>query len=231
MAPFERFKGTDRYIVDADLAQVVDAAIVLRRPLLVRGEPGTGKTLLAHAIAEALGHPLIAWHIKSTTKAVDGLYTYDVVQRLNDSRFGDRDVADIRRYVRFGPLGRAFTSDVPVVVLIDEIDKADIESSSSRTISCASSTKWRSTFPSSTRPSAPATVRSPSSRATRRRSFPTPFSAAACSTRSRSPTAPRWSGSSACTIRTSTVRDEDPFLGVLLKQEQDLHARRAGTVS
>ncbi len=122
-----QFTGTSGYIVDGSLASVVDAAVALRRPLLVKGEPGTGKTLLAKAIAEGLGIPLISWHIKSTTKAVDGLYTYDVVARLNDSRFGTGDVSDIRRYIRYGPLGRAFLADEPVVVLIDEVDKADLE--------------------------------------------------------------------------------------------------------
>ena len=107
--------------------KVVNAAVALRRPLLVKGEPGTGKTLLARAVAEALGLPLLTWHIKSTTKATEGLYVYDVVQRLNDSRFGDRDTSDIRRYIRLGPLGQAFSRDTPCVVLIDEIDKADIE--------------------------------------------------------------------------------------------------------
>ncbi|MCB9685140.1 MAG: MoxR family ATPase [Alphaproteobacteria bacterium] len=124
---FARFEGTSGYIVDDGLRQVVDAAIALRRPLLVKGEPGTGKTLLATAVAEALGHPLVTWHVKSTTKAVDGLYTYDVVQRLNDSRFGGSDVSDIRQYIRMGPLGRAFTAEEQTVVLIDEIDKADVE--------------------------------------------------------------------------------------------------------
>lgn len=124
---FDRFEGTAGYIADDDLLQVVNAAIALRRPLLVKGEPGTGKTVLARAIAESLGRPLVSWHVKSSTKAVDGLYHYDVVQRLNDSRFGGADVSDIRRYIRLGPLGRAFTSERPLVVLIDEIDKADIE--------------------------------------------------------------------------------------------------------
>jgi MoxR-like ATPase len=122
-----QFSGADGYVADDALMRVVNAAIVLRRPLLVKGEPGTGKTVLARAVAEALGMPLITWHIKSTTKAVEGLYTYDVVQRLNDSRFGDRDVSDIRAYIRHGPLGRAFASEAPSVVLIDEIDKADLE--------------------------------------------------------------------------------------------------------
>jgi MoxR-like ATPase len=99
----------------------------LQRPLLVKGEPGTGKTLLAHNIARALGKPLLVWNIKSTTKAKDGLYIYDTVQRLNDARFGDGDVSDIKRYIRLGCLGQAFTADEQVVVLIDEIDKADIE--------------------------------------------------------------------------------------------------------
>jgi MoxR-like ATPase len=127
MSQFERFHGTERYVADAPLISVVNAAIALERPLLVKGEPGTGKTLLARAIADSLGMPLLSWHVKSTTKAMDGLYHYDVVQRLNDSRFGGTDVSDIRRYIRLGVLGSAFTSPDPVVLLIDEIDKADLE--------------------------------------------------------------------------------------------------------
>jgi MoxR-like ATPase len=127
MAGFKQFEGASDYIADDDLMAVVNAAVVLGRPLLVKGEPGTGKTKLAHAVAEALGMPLLTWHVKSTTKAIDGLYHYDVVQRLNDSRFGDHDVSDIRRYIKLGVLGRAFSADQRCVVLIDEIDKADIE--------------------------------------------------------------------------------------------------------
>ncbi|MCB9758836.1 MAG: MoxR family ATPase [Alphaproteobacteria bacterium] len=127
MLDFARFDGASRYIADPDLTAAVNAAVALERPLLVKGEPGTGKTMLAYAVAEALGMPLITWHIKSTTKAVEGLYTYDVVQRLNDARFGDGDVSDIRRYIRYGPMGQAFASEQRVVLLIDEIDKADLE--------------------------------------------------------------------------------------------------------
>ena len=127
MSKFDHFYGTSRYIADPDLLADVNAAIALQRPLLVRGEPGTGKTLLARAIAEGLGLKLLSWHVKSTTRAQDGLYVYDTVQRLYDSRFGDHDVRDIREYIHMGALGRAFQSPERVVLLIDEIDKADIE--------------------------------------------------------------------------------------------------------
>jgi MoxR-like ATPase len=124
---FLRFRGTERYLTSESLEAAVDCALLLERPLLVKGEPGTGKTLLAEAIAEALGLPLLTWHVKSTTRAQDGLYVYDTVQRLYDSRFGDGDVKDIRRYIKLGPLGRAFASEQRVILLIDEVDKADIE--------------------------------------------------------------------------------------------------------
>jgi len=124
---FEQYHGTDDYIVSSELQNIVNVSIALERPLLVRGEPGTGKTLLAHSIAKGLGKRLIIWNIKSTTKAKDGLYVYDTVQRLYDSRFGDKEVSDIKQYIRLGKLGEAFTSEEQVVLLIDEIDKADIE--------------------------------------------------------------------------------------------------------
>ena len=124
---FDKFKGTDKYIVSPALRDVVNVAVALKRPLLVKGEPGTGKTLLAHNIARGLGKDLIIWNVKSTTKAKDGLYVYDTVQRLNDSRFGTGDVSDIKRYIHLGQLGRAFASPEQVVLLIDEVDKADIE--------------------------------------------------------------------------------------------------------
>ncbi|MCP4897687.1 MAG: MoxR family ATPase [bacterium] len=124
---FSRFTGTDNYITSAELRHAVDVAVAIQRPLLIRGEPGTGKTLLATAVAEDLGFELITWNVKSTSKAADGLYVYDTVKRLQDSRFGDHDVSDIRQYIQFGPLGRALTSDQQVVLLIDEIDKADLE--------------------------------------------------------------------------------------------------------
>lgn len=121
------FKGTDDYVLSPALRDIVNVAIALGRPLLLKGEPGTGKTLLAHSIAKALNKELIIWNIKSTTKAKEGLYVYDTVQRLNDSRFGDRDVSNIKQYIHLGKLGLAFTSPEQVVLLIDEIDKADLE--------------------------------------------------------------------------------------------------------
>jgi MoxR-like ATPase len=127
MTAFPAFNGSDTYVADPGLLASVNAAMRLERPLLVKGEPGTGKTLLASAIAESLGMPLVTWHVKSTSKAVDGLYTYDVVQRLNDSRFGDGSVSDIGAYIKMGPVGRAFEGDERCVLLIDEIDKGDIE--------------------------------------------------------------------------------------------------------
>ena len=124
---FDRFQGTPGYIVSDGLRHAVNVALALERPLLLRGEPGTGKTLLAHHVAEALEMELLRWHIKSTTKAQEGLYVYDTVQRLHDSRFGDGDVKDIKRYIKLGPLGRALAAPGRVVLLIDEIDKADVE--------------------------------------------------------------------------------------------------------
>ena len=122
-----RFDGTDAYVATADLTLAVNAAITLQRPLLVKGEPGTGKTVLAHEVAKALGLDLIEWHVKSTTKAQQGLYEYDAVSRLRDSQLGDAKVKDIANYIRRGKLWEAFVADKPTVLLIDEIDKADIE--------------------------------------------------------------------------------------------------------
>jgi MoxR-like ATPase len=122
-----RFKGTDSYLTSESLRSAVDCALVLQRPLLVKGEPGTGKTLLAEAISSALGMQLLTWNVKSTTRAQDGLYVYDAVQRLHDSRFNDHDVRDIEKYIKLGPLGEAFSAPERRVLLIDEIDKADLE--------------------------------------------------------------------------------------------------------
>lgn len=123
----KKYAGSDDYIASEDLSNIVNASIALGRPLLVRGEPGTGKTLLAMSIAKSLKKTLIVWNIKSTSKAKDGLYVYDTVQRLNDSRFGDKDVSSIANYIKLGELGQAFDADEQLVLLIDEIDKADIE--------------------------------------------------------------------------------------------------------
>ncbi len=122
-----KFHGTDRYVASGDLTLAVNAAVTLERPLLVKGEPGTGKTELARQVARALGLPLLEWHVKSTTKAQQGLYEYDAVSRLRDSQLGDARVSDVRNYIRKGMLWRAFEAPAKVLLLIDEIDKADIE--------------------------------------------------------------------------------------------------------
>lgn len=122
-----KFEGTERYIATDDLSMAVNSAVALQRPLLIKGEPGTGKTMLAEQVAESLGKRLIQWHIKSTTKAQQGLYEYDAVSRLRDSQLGDEKVYDIANYIKRGKLWEAFDSEEQVVLLIDEIDKADIE--------------------------------------------------------------------------------------------------------
>ena len=122
-----KFEGTERYIASDDLSMAVNSAVALQRPLLIKGEPGTGKTMLAEQVAESLGKRLIQWHIKSTTKAQQGLYEYDAVSRLRDSQLGDEKVYDIANYIKRGKLWEAFDSEEQVVLLIDEIDKADIE--------------------------------------------------------------------------------------------------------
>ncbi|MES2344267.1 MAG: MoxR family ATPase, partial [Pseudomonadota bacterium] len=127
MSERQRFEGTDNYVATEDLKVAVNAAIALERPLLIKGEPGTGKTVLAFEIAKALGAEMITWHIKSTTKAHQGLYEYDAVTRLRDSQLGDERVKDVKNYIKKGKLWEAFTADKRPVLLIDEIDKADIE--------------------------------------------------------------------------------------------------------
>ncbi len=127
MNSLNTYLGTEDYVASPELQEVVNVALAIKRPLLLKGEPGTGKTLLAQSIAKALKRPLLRWNIKSTTKAQEGLYLYDTVQRLNDSRFGGADVANIKNYIKLGKLGESFVAKEPVVLLIDEIDKADLE--------------------------------------------------------------------------------------------------------
>lgn len=121
------FTSTSQYVASKELLASVNVAIALKKPLLIKGEPGTGKTMLAQAVAESLGKKLVIWNIKSTTKAQEGLYVYDTIQRLYDGQFGEEGVDDIARYIKLGKLGEAFDSDEQVVLLIDEIDKADLE--------------------------------------------------------------------------------------------------------
>jgi len=190
----ETFQGSQDYVASEELMRAVNIAMVLQKPLLIKGEPGTGKTVLAEAIAKSLGKELIIWNIKSTTKAQDGLYVYDVVQRLYDSQFGGEGVDDIEKYVKLGKLGEAFTADDQVILLIDEIDKADLEFPNDllweldKMEFYIPETKESSTSRRRDAPSPPSTAPSSLSPPMRRRSCPTPSCAAAYSTTSSSQT-------------------------------------------
>ena len=198
-----KFEGSSKYIAGEELLNSVNVAMALQKPLLIKGEPGTGKTMLAEAIAESLGMELIIWSIKSTTKAQDGLYLYDTVQRLYDSQFGEGNVGDIKQYIRLGKLGEAFTSEKQCVLLIDEIDKADLE--------FPNDLLWELDKMEFYIPETKETVKakhrpSSSSPQTRKRNCPMPSCAAVSSTISNFPISSRWKRSSASTLTTSMRR-------------------------
>ncbi len=191
-----KFSGSANYVASRDLMETVNIAVALQKPLLIKGEPGTGKTMLAQAVADALGKKLIIWNVKSTTKAQDGLYVYDVVQRLYDSQFGNAGVDDVKKYIKLGKLGEAFSADEQVVLLIDEIDKADLE--------FPNDLLWeldRMEFyiPRRRRPYRPGSAPSSSSPPTQRRNCRTLSSVGACSTTSSSRSRRRWKPSSGST--------------------------------
>ncbi len=195
-----KFEGTSAYVATDDLKLAVNAAITLERPLLVKGEPGTGKTMLAEQLAESFGAKLITWHIKSTTKAHQGLYEYDAVSRLRDSQLGVDKVHDIRNYLKKGKLWEAFESEERVILLIDEIDKADIEFPNDLLQELDKMEFYVYEIDETIKPSS---GRSSSLPPTTRKSCRTPSCVAASSTTSPSPTAPPCRRSSMCTTRTS----------------------------
>ena len=186
MNPPRAYTGTADYLASDDLLQAVNVAVALARPLLIKGEPGTGKTMLAQSVARALGFELLVWNVKSTTKAQDGLYVYDTVQRLYDSQFHDHDVHDIAQYIRLGKLGESFAAPERLVLLIDEIDKADLE--------FPNDLLWELDQMEFYIPETGATIKAAAAAggrhhlATPRRNSPTPSCVAASSTTSPSPT-------------------------------------------
>lgn len=198
-----KFEGTQSYVATDDLKLAVNAAITLQRPLLVKGEPGTGKTMLAEQLAESFGAKLITWHIKSTTKAHQGLYEYDAVSRLRDSQLGVDKVHDVRNYIKKGKLWEAFEAEERVILLIDEIDKADIEFPNDL---LQELDKMEFYVYETNETIKRSSARSSSSPRTTRRNCPTPSCAAASSITSPSPTARRCRRSSTCTTRTSSSR-------------------------
>lgn len=198
-----KFEGTRDYVATDDLKLAVNAAITLERPLLVKGEPGTGKTMLAEQLAASFGARLITWHIKSTTKAHQGLYEYDAVSRLRDSQLGVDKVHDVRNYLKKGKLWEAFEADERVILLIDEIDKADIEFPNDLLQELDKMEFYVYEIDETIKPGS---ARSSSLPPTTKKSCRTPSCAAASSITSPSPTAPRCSRLSTCITRTSASR-------------------------